>query len=154
MITVVIGGTANLVETALASYQVRTVFNPDFLNGDMLISIQAGLASLPIHVQAALVVLGDQPQIEEETVRDMINLFYQEEPRLIVPSFNKRRGHPWLIEKRLWPELLRRTPPATMRDFFDTHKEMIRYLEVDSSSVLSDMDTPQDYEGNKPAPQG
>jgi molybdenum cofactor cytidylyltransferase len=151
---VVTGGTANLVETALAGYQVTTVFNPNYSNGDMLFSIQAGLASLPSEIQAALVVLGDQPQIEEKTVKELLDLYQQERPPLIVPSFNMRRGHPWLIEKNLWPDIQQLTPPATMRDFFQQHNKMIRYMEVDTSSVLSDLDTPEDYEKNKPAPQG
>jgi molybdenum cofactor cytidylyltransferase len=153
-ITVVTGGAADLVETALAGYQVRTVFNPNYANGDMLFSIQTGLASTPENIQAALVVLGDQPQIEESTVRDILDLYRREKPDLIVPSYNLRRGHPWLIEKKLWPDILNMAPPATMRDFFQQHHQMIRYLQVDTASVLSDLDTPQDYEKNKPIRQG
>jgi molybdenum cofactor cytidylyltransferase len=150
-LTVVTGGTADLVGAALANYPVSTVFNPNYSNGDMLFSIQVGLASLPEYAQAALVVLGDQPQIEATTVKGMIALFQQEQPPLIVPSFNMRRGHPWLIEKSLWNGIQTLTPPATMRDFFQQHNQLIRYLEVDSSSVLSDLDTPEDYEKNRPA---
>ena len=155
LITVVTGGTASLVEIALASYLVTTVFNPNYSNGDMLFSIQTGVASLPADVQAALVVLGDQPQIEVKTVRDMIDLYLQEKPLMIVPSFNMRRGHPWLIEKSLWPDIKKLAPPATMRDFIYQHNKLIRYLEVESPSVLNDLDTPEDYEKDKPVvPQG
>ncbi len=155
IIRIVTGGTASLIEAALTSYRVSTVFNPNYANGEMLFSIQTGLVSLPGCVQAALVVLGDQPQIEERTVRDMINLFRREHPLLIVPSFNMRSGHPWLIEKQLWPEIQALTPPDTMRKFFHQHRDFIRYMEVDSSSILSDLDTPEDYEKYKPAsPQG
>jgi molybdenum cofactor cytidylyltransferase len=149
-IMVVTGGTANLVETALANYPVSTVFNPNYANGDMLFSIQAGLAAIPERIQAALVVLGDQPQIETGTVREMLDLYRREKPPLAVPSYNMRRGHPWLIEKSLWPDILNLTPPATMRDFFQQHHTMISYLEVDTASVLSDLDTPEDYEKNRP----
>jgi molybdenum cofactor cytidylyltransferase len=154
IITIVTGGTTDLVEAALESFRVSTVFNPNYLNGDMLFSIQTGLVALPGYIQAALVVLGDQPQIEERTVRDMIDLYRQEKPLLIVPSFNMRGGHPWLIEKRLWPDIQALTPPDTMRNFFHRHSNLIRYLEVNSSSILNDLDTPEDYDKNKPAPQG
>ncbi len=153
-IIVVTGGAANLVEIALAGYQVSTVFNPNYSNGDMLFSIQTGLASTPENIQAALVVLGDQPQIEESTVRDILDLYQREKPALIVPSYHMRRGHPWLIEKKLWPDIQNMAPPATMRDFFQQHSQTIRYLAVDTASVLSDLDTPEDYAKNKPAPQG
>ena len=149
-ITVVTGGTADLVGAALINYRVSSVFNPNYSNGDMLFSIQIGLASLPADAQAALVVLGDQPQIEETTVRRMVGLFHQHQAPLIVPSYTMRRGHPWLIEKSLWLDIQKLTPPATMRDFFQQHNQQIHYLEVDSSSVLSDLDTPEDYEKNRP----
>jgi len=154
LIRVVTGGMAELVEDALASYRVTTVFNPHYSNGDMLFSIQTGLASLPAVIQAALVVLGDQPQIEVKTVSEMIKLYRQEKPPLIVPSYNMRRGHPWLIEKSMWPDIQTLTPPATMRAFFRQHHKVIRYLKVDSASVLSDLDTPEDYEKNRPISQG
>jgi molybdenum cofactor cytidylyltransferase len=96
------------------------------------------------------VVLGDQPQIEEKTVREMLDLYHLEKPFLIVPSFNMRRGHPWLIEKSLWPDIQGMIPPFTMRYFFQLHHPMIRYIDVDTSSVLSDLDTPEDYENNRP----
>ena len=153
-IMVVTGGTVDLVETALVSYQVNTVFNPKYANGDMLFSIQTGIASLPEQVQAALVVLGDQPQIEEKTVRDLLDLYQRKKALLMAPSFNMRRGHPWLIERSLWPDINNLTPPATMRDFFQQHNKMIRYMEVNTTSVLSDLDTPEEYEKNRPTPQG
>jgi molybdenum cofactor cytidylyltransferase len=154
IITVVTGGTAKLVETALASYQVTLVFNPNYSNGEMLFSIQTGLKSLPEDVQAALVVLGDQPHIEQKTVKKIMDLYRQDRPPLIVPSFNMHGGHPWLIEKRLWSQILSLNPPVTMRDFFHTQEGLIHYMQVDSSSILSDLDTPQDYEKDKPAFQG
>jgi molybdenum cofactor cytidylyltransferase len=153
-IIVVTGGTADMVEAALAGYRISTVFNPAYSNGDMLYSIQIGLASLPENVPAALVALGDQPQVEEKTVSSMLDLYRQEEAPLIVPSFKMRRGHPWLIEKSLWMDIQKLNPPATMRDFFQQHNQLIRYLDVDTASVLNDLDTPEDYEMNKPAPQG
>ncbi len=149
-ITVVTGASARLVEKALETTPVTIVFNPHYANGDMLYSIQAGLASLLPDVQTALVVLGDQPQLEGETVSGMVNLYLQEKAPLIVPSYRMRRGHPWLIGRGLWDEILHLAPPETMRDFFRKHADRIRYVEVNSPSVLSDLDTPEDYEKSKP----
>jgi molybdenum cofactor cytidylyltransferase len=153
-IIVVTGGTVRLVEAALVDYNVSTVFNPNYANGDMLFSIQTGLASLPEQIHATLVVLGDQPLIEEKTVREMLRLYREDKPLLIVPSYDMRRGHPWLIGKELWSDIQNMVPPATMRDFFQQHNQMIHYMPVDTASVLSDLDTPEEYEKNRPAPQG
>jgi len=154
LITVVTGGSAQLVEDALAGYRVTTVFNPKYSNGEMLFSIQTGLASLPANIDAALVTLGDQPQIHEKTVVALIDLYHLKKAPMILPSYEMHRGHPWLIDRSLWPDILKLDFPATMRDFFRQYNQSITYLEVDSASVLSDLDTPEDYEKNKPAVQG
>jgi CTP:molybdopterin cytidylyltransferase MocA len=41
-------------------------------------------------------------------------------------------------------------PPASLRDFLNRHADEIHYVELDSSSVLQDLDTPEDYLKSKP----
>ena len=55
------------------------------------------------------------------------------------------RGHPWLVHRNLWPELLDLKPNQSARDFLQRHADEIRYVPVSSDTVLADMDTPQDY---------
>jgi molybdenum cofactor cytidylyltransferase len=61
-----------------------------------------------------------------------------------------RRGHPWLVDRALWPELLALQSPYTLRDFLTAHAGEIRYLDVDTDSILQDLDTPEDYTQQKP----
>jgi CTP:molybdopterin cytidylyltransferase MocA len=61
-----------------------------------------------------------------------------------------RRGHPWLIARELWGEVLQMRPPESMRDFLNAHKDNIFYMEYDSPSILQDLDTPADYLKFKP----
>jgi molybdenum cofactor cytidylyltransferase len=69
---------------------------------------------------------------------------------LIVPSYQKHRGHPWLIDCSLWGEVLALKPPENLRDFLRAKTEQIHYLEVDSPSILQDLDTPEDYQRFRP----
>ncbi len=113
----------------------------------MLHSIQAGLQQAPVNCNAVLIVLGDQPQIESEVVENILTTFREKpEYRLIVPSYANRRGHPWLVARALWDEILSMQSPMTMRDFLKNHQQEIHYLSVDNASVLSDIDTPTDYQ--------
>jgi molybdenum cofactor cytidylyltransferase len=68
----------------------------------------------------------------------------------VVPSYRYRRGHPWLIDRTLWFELENLNPSFTLRDFLRKYQDEILYLDVDSPSVLQDLDTPQDYQQYKP----
>ena len=149
-IIVVTGGGRLQVEQALQDSRARMVFNPRFTESEMIESLQVGLAAISGQASAALVVLGDQPQIESEVVEAVLKLYFQEEPELVVPSYARRRGHPWLVGRGLWPELLRMRSDQSMRDFMHAHATAITYLEVDRPSVLKDLDTPQDWEREHP----
>jgi molybdenum cofactor cytidylyltransferase len=147
---VVTGGARQEVEAALENTGVRLVHNPDFVEGEMTRSLQIGLESLGEGVEAALVVLGDQPQIEAVVVRRILQEHLDSGASLVVPSFRMRRGHPWLITRSLWAKVLALQPPQTLRDFLQAQAGRIHYCEVTSPSVLMDLDTPDDYERHRP----
>lgn len=153
-IVVVTGGARELVEAALAQLNcekpVRSVFNAQFAQGEMLSSVQTGLRSLDESVDAALIALGDQPRIQAEVVTGLLSAHAQG-AQLVVPSYKMRRGHPWLVSRRLWGSLLALHGAQTLRDFLNSQAGAITYLEVDTDSVLMDLDTPEDYQRSQPS---
>ena len=152
-ILVVTGGARELVEAEVARlaerYPLRIVYNPNYVLGGMLSSIQAGLVEIGAGTRAVLIGLGDQPQVREETVRHICTAFVQTESPIVIPSFQSRRGHPWLATKALWPEILALPPSTTPRQFINAHAEQIKYVEADES-ILLDLDTPEDYNRQRP----
>lgn len=149
-IVVVTGGAKNEVEHALAGLPVQMAFNPQYANEAMVVSLQVGLRSLSQDTQAALVVLGDQPQIEMRVVQSILNAFQARGACMVVPSYQMRRGHPWLVARSLWPAVFALQAPATLRTLFSAYQQQIEYLPVDTDSILQDLDYPQDYERQKP----
>lgn len=149
-ILVVTGGARELVEAVIARHPVQVVYNRDHATGEMLSSLQCGLRALPAEAQATLIGLGDQPQVREASVRAVCQAYRQDRTRLIVPSFQRRRGHPWLIARPLWQELLEMQPPQSPRDFLNRHADEIHYVNVETASVLDDLDTPEDYQRSHP----
>jgi molybdenum cofactor cytidylyltransferase len=150
-IIVVAGGNQVQLEFALKGRPVDFVFNPDFADGEMLKSLQMGLKSLPSTIEAAMMVLGDQPQMQAATLRQVCEAFCRTQARLVIPSYQLRRGHPWLIEHSLWPDILNLRAPATLRDFLKVNEASIFYQVIDSPTILKDLDTPEDYQREKPA---
>ncbi len=144
-VTVVTGAAREQVQAALAELPVEFIYNEQYANGEMLISLQAGLQALDENVDAAMVVLGDQPQMQAGTVRLVLESYWQAGGKLVVPSYQMHRGHPWLVERDLWGEILALRQPQTLRDFTQAHAEDIRYLNVDTPTILQDVDTPEDY---------
>lgn len=146
---VITGGDRERVE-ALVGGEARTLFNPNYAQGEMLSSVQVGLAGLKTEAEAALIGLGDQPQVQERSVRTVLSAYRNSRATLVVPSFQKRRGHPWLVARHHWDEILRMRSPASLRDFLNAHAGEIQYVEVEHTSILQDLDTPEDYLKSRP----
>ncbi len=149
-IHVVTGGNQAELKDALRVYEVKYIDNIDFANGEMLTSVQVGLKSLGDESEATLIVLGDQPQIELKVVQIIVERYVETHHKIIVPSYQMHRGHPWIVGKSYCKEILNLTPPTTLRNFLIAHNEVIDYVSVDSQSVLQDLDTQADYSQYKP----
>lgn len=144
-LVVVSGGAWRAVEAEVArlagDFPVRAVFNAQFEAGEMISSLKTGLAALSSQSEAALIGLGDQPQLSLDSARRVVSAWETSRARLILPSFQFRRGHPWLVARELWIEL---GAAHTARDFLQARPAEIMYVDCDES-VLKDLDTPDDY---------
>jgi molybdenum cofactor cytidylyltransferase len=149
-ILVVTGGARDEVEKIAARHNTRVAHNPDYANSEMLESIQLGLRRQKPSAEAALICLGDQPQVEEGSVRSVCDVFREGKSDIVVPSYQMRRGHPWLIARKLWGEVLQLRAPESMRDFLNANKDDIFYVECNSPGILQDIDNPTDYLKYKP----
>ncbi len=152
-ILVVTGGSRQPVEELSAllagEYPLHTIHNPEYRSGGMLSSLKAGIRALPPQAGAALVVLGDQPQIRQETVERICRVHLEKGAALVIPSFHNRRGHPWLVDRSLWEAFLSLPPAATPRSFLNEYSSVVEYVPADES-ILQDLDTPQEYDRLKP----
>jgi len=142
-LVVVTGHQPDRIAALLGAYPVRCVFNPAYAQADMLVSIQVGLRALRPEASAALIGLGDQPRIQRQVIQRVIEA--RQPQAIIIPSYQFKRGHPILIDRALWPEVLALPETATLRDFIRAHEAQIRYVVVETDSVLKDLDTPEDY---------
>lgn len=145
-IVVVTGSDREEVEAALTAdgASVRLVFNSDFEKAEMARSLQVGLQNVPAGYLAVLVVLGDQPQIEPEVVRAVMQRWRETLAPVVAPMYQQRRGHPLLFDRSTWPGLGALPPEANPRDFLKAASQ-VEYVEVDTDSILRDVDTPEDY---------
>ncbi|MBI5953871.1 MAG: nucleotidyltransferase family protein [Chloroflexi bacterium] len=139
--------TNSVIAPQVTSCEVQVTLNNE---GEMLESVQIGLRAQKPSAEATLICLGDQPQVEERDVRRVCEGFRQGQARVVVPSYRMRRGHPWLVARDVWDEILQLRAPQSTRDFLNAHQDEILYVECDSPSILQDLDTPADYLKHKP----
>jgi molybdenum cofactor cytidylyltransferase len=163
---VVTGHRSGEVERCLASAPVRCAHNPRYESHGMLSSVQTGLRDIIARhnytqapgaderpqIVAALLCLGDQPQMELATVEAVLaegeRTGWQ---RVIIPSYRMRAGHPILIPSSLWPQIMNTS--ESLRDVLRSRADLVDYMSVDTDSILADLDTPEDY-ARATAPRG
>jgi molybdenum cofactor cytidylyltransferase len=145
--TVVLGHKAQAVAATLSRLPVNLAHNPDFAGGEMLSSLQVGLAELEQRgVEACLVVLGDQPTIQADVVKMLLQAYREGHGGIIAPSYDMQRGHPVLIDRRYWREIMTLPPGAAPRDVVRAHEDDLFHVVVQTPSVIRDLDTPEDYQ--------
>ena len=145
-IIVVAGEWYTPIKEQVGDLPVQVVYNPDYEHGEMIASLQIGLRALWPTADAAMVVLGDQPQISHDIVKQILASYYSGDGPIIAPTFDGRRGHPVLMDRALWDELMALPPDGAPRDVIDKHEAETVFLPVETDSVVQDIDTPDDYQ--------
>ncbi len=115
-ILVITGGAHQQVDMLIGK-SVQTVYNENYAQGEMLSSLQAGLAAKKHEAGAALICLGDQPQVQTRSVQRILQTYKETHAPIVVPSYQMHRGHPWMVARELWDDILRMRAPKTPRDF-------------------------------------
>lgn len=120
---------------------VGTVVNADYALG-LSTSLKAGFAALEVGTEAAVILLGDMPEITPELIDRLIEAWHGAgRPPGVVPTYEGRRGNPVLLSAMLAPQIATLSgdtgagPLLRARD--DVHE-----LPVAACSVLADIDTP------------
>jgi molybdenum cofactor cytidylyltransferase len=132
---------------ALAGHRVKFVENPD-RDGDMLSSVRCGLRALPTSCTAALVMLGDQPGVTTALVEAVLATHQNTGAPIVAPRGPSGRGHPLLVGRELWPEVLTSFDGAGLRGLLAAHPDLVTEVPVAAADAgqLEDVDTPDDYE--------
>ena len=121
------------------------VHNPRAHTG-MASSLQAGLRATRPDMEAALVLLGDQPMVGSRTVAALLRAWRREGSRPAVAVSRGDAGKwapPVVLARELWDELMTLEGDAGARQVLDRRPELVDT--VPSLDRLDDVDTPEDY---------
>ncbi len=143
-ILVVLGSSAEKIEKKIKDFPLRKTVNPDYKQG-MLSSVQWGFKVLSDEIQGVLVCLGDQPSISAVVIDKVIDAYKQTGKGIVVPTYKRRRGHPVLIGIKYLEEIKNLSPDVGLRGVVYNHPEDTHEVEVDTVSILRDIDNPDDY---------
>ena len=143
-ILVVLGSHREEIGEQINKLPVKTCVNEKFPDG-MLSSVICGFRALPENAEAALVFLGDQPQIPAEVTRLVLKTWQHSGKGIIIPATSGKRGHPVLIETKYKTEIERLDPEKGLRQLMKKFKDDVKEIECNLPDILRDIDTPDDY---------
>jgi molybdenum cofactor cytidylyltransferase len=139
----VTGHEHSAVEAALGGLPLTIVHNADYAQG-LSTSMKAGLAALPANIDGVVVLLGDMPRVVAGEIDKLIGAFNPVEGRaIIVPTRKGKRGNPVLLGKQMFLELARVEGDSGARAVIAAHPDLVGETEMETDSVLTDIDTPQ-----------
>jgi CTP:molybdopterin cytidylyltransferase MocA len=152
-LVVVLGARADEIEPTLRlGPGGRTVRNPDFADGQST-SLRAGVSAVDPGAAAVVVLLADQPGVTEREVRAVVDAFIETGAPLVRASYRGRPGHPVLIARELFPEVMAGSGDQGARSVLARHAELVREVAVDRDPP-GDVDTPADLIAQSSNPEG
>ena len=138
---VVLGGYREQIERTIPL--AAAVFNADYEQG-MITSFQTGIRALPPGSAGAVLFLVDNPLVQPVTTDALVERFQAN--RIIIPTFQGRRGHPVLFASEILEEIL--ALPSSVGANTILARDPARVIEVplNAPEVLADIDTPEQYQ--------
>ena len=149
-VLVVTGGYAERVAAVAEAAGVAHVHNADYAVGEMVSSLRVALTHLGENCGGIVVVLGDMPFVEPETIDAVVNAIREAPNKIVVPTFEGKRGHPVGFGRNYLTQLLALTNDQTPREVIQANLENVIFLPVETESVLIDIDDKASYERWKP----
>jgi molybdenum cofactor cytidylyltransferase len=144
-VMVVLGANAEEIRSRVELGRARIFINSRHETG-MASSLRAGLASLDGRTEVAVIILGDQPDIETGLLDRLLDL--QEESGLPAAalSFAGLLHPPVVLRRELWPDVMSLEGDVGCRAVIRARPELVAALEVSGRKHPVDVDTPEDYE--------
>ncbi len=144
-VVVVVGAQGERVAQALADLELEVVYNPAWEQG-MSTSLRAGLGALRPEIEAALLVLADQPGLTPAVLSALVEGYRASRARIVAPFYRGRRGNPVLFARALFDELGQVEGDKGGRALLVRFEQEVMHVNLDDGAILLDVDTRQDYE--------
>jgi molybdenum cofactor cytidylyltransferase len=143
-VVVVLGDEANLISAALTWRSEVRVRNPAPQDG-LSSSLRIGMAELGPGVDAALILLGDQPLVRGDVVEKLLAALEPDRRPIAVPRYSGGGGpNPLLIHRRAWHIVAEARADRGLGPVIERHLDLVARVEVDGANP--DVDTRSDLE--------
>jgi molybdenum cofactor cytidylyltransferase len=141
-ILVVLGAERNKLTELVSKMNVKCCYNDDYKSG-MLSSVKWGVSNIPKDCEALL--QGDQPLISGEIINMIIDAFRSSGKKIVIPVYQKKRGHPLLIGRKHLDKIEFLDDNAGLRSLAYLYPGDVLEVETSNAAILRDIDTYDEY---------
>ncbi|HEX7127733.1 MAG TPA: nucleotidyltransferase family protein, partial [Thermodesulfobacteriota bacterium] len=120
--------------------RVRLVVNPRHAEGQGT-SVAAGARAVPTGATGVLFLLADQPLVRAPLLDRLLAIHQAEPDRVLVPTFEGRRGNPVLFPADLLPALAGLSGERGGRAVLEAVPDRVALVETADPAVVTDVDT-------------
>lgn len=145
VLVVVVGHEAKAVRDAIElPDDARIVHNASHAEGQST-SLRVGLEAVGSGAGAAVVLLADQPGVDEALVRQVIERWRSSDARFVRVRYPEGPSHPVLLDRAIWDEVKAVTGDRGARELVRDHPDWLAEVELPGPRP-PDVDTREDYE--------
>jgi molybdenum cofactor cytidylyltransferase len=135
---VIVGYEAEKMKLEIADLQVDVVVNPHWQNG-ISTSICSGIQSLEPNIDAAIIVLCDQPNLSTHILNTLIDTYTSTRAPIVTCKYAGTIGVPTLYDRRIFKELLALRGDHGAKPIIERYAS--KRIEIDFSGGEVDIDT-------------
>jgi molybdenum cofactor cytidylyltransferase len=143
-VIVVLGRAADEIRDKVVFGNAKVVENPVFVEG-CASSYRVGIGALDPRSDAIIILLGDQPGIDPETINHLADEWRRSDAQIALASYQGRKGHPMLFAKSLFDKLVGLHGDKAAWKIVDANPDLVRVVHFDRPSP-EDINTPEDYQ--------
>jgi len=142
-VVVVLGRAADEIRERVAFGNAKVVENPVFSSG-CASSYRAGIGALDPRSDAIMILLGDQPGVDPETIDRVADEWRRGDGQIALASYRGREGHPMLFARPLFDKLVGLHGDKAAWKLVDANPDLVRVIPFDRP-FPEDIDTAEDF---------
>jgi molybdenum cofactor cytidylyltransferase len=141
---VVLGAYADRILDEVDFGDAGIIENPEWEEG-IASSLRVGLDTIARRAEAdaVLIVLGDQPNLDVDVVKSILDRYEATGAAAVVPKYRYQLGNPALVDRSLWARVMSLEGDQGARTLLRAHPEWVEEVWF-PSSMPRDIDTEED----------
>ena len=127
---------------------VGVIENPEWEEG-IASSLRVGLDALTrlSRCEQVLIVIGDQPEIAEEVVKELMAAHAKSDHPVTIPKYRYESGNPVIVDRSHWPPIMSLAGDEGAKRLFKAHPEWVNEVwfsdlgprDVDTETDVAEM---------------